>query len=276
MKRIKYRHKGFLFSIKEFRAFMRLEACFYIACIGVSGFLLFNPMSFTVLPLFLAMFFLTGSTYGYNHITDREEDRINDNRLNIFVTNGKGVPAIVCMFAASVFFSLFLPLLPLLIFALIILLSFAYSKMRVKKLFLVKNLYTGIGMELDFLAGAAVGGFSPIILTCFPIGFFFGFMINLLGDIRGYEGDLAAGAKTLPIFMGVGPSMKLAQSLFLGFSVYTLILRFHSLYPLAAFAFLISFFLAFEKHKLARAGILSSFVVFSAFLIAIKAMEGGV
>jgi len=262
--------------MKEFRAFMRLEACFYIACIGVSGFLLFNPLSAVIIPVFLAIFFLTGSTYGYNHMTDREEDSINDKRLNIFVTNGKGMPAVVSMFAASFFFSLFLPLLSFFIFVLIIVLSFAYSKMRVKEIFLVKNLYTGAGMQLDFLTGAAVGGFSPVMLSYFPLGFFFGFMINLLGDIRGYEGDLAAGVKTLPIFMGIGPSMRLAQSLFLGFSVYALILRLHPLYPLAIFAFLISLSLAFEKHKLARAGILSSFVVFSAFLIAIKAMEGGV
>lgn len=268
------RHKGLIFKIREFRAFMRLETCVYISCIAISGFLLFNPLSATIMPLFLAVFFVTGAGYAYNHIKDKEEDSINNKRLNAFITNGAGMPAIACMLAAGIFFSLFLPSFSLIIFILLIPLSIAYSRLRVKEIFLLKNLYTGFTIGLTFLIGAFSGGnITNGVLLPFLVAFFFGFMLNLLGDIRGYEGDLAAGVKTLPVFMGVGTSSRMAQSLFMGFSVYVLILRFYSFYPLTIFAFLISLSLTFEKHKLARAGILSSFIVFSAFLFAIKLME---
>ena len=261
--------------MREFRAFMRLETCLYISCIGASGFLLFNPLTITIMPLFLSVLFLTGASYGYNHLTDMEEDRINNRRLNIFVTNRKGAPAVAGMIAAGTFFSLFLPPPSILIFLLSIPLIIAYSKLRVKEIFLAKNLYTGLTIGLMFLMGAAAAGaVTPQVLSSFFVAAFFGFMLNILGDIRGFEGDLATGIKTIPVFMGVGPSIRLAQSLFLGFSVYIFIFRLYSFYPLAIFPFIISIFLAFEKHKLARLGIISSFIVFSAVLL-ISRIFGG-
>ena len=268
------KHRSQVFRIKEFRAFMRLETCLYVSCIAASGFLLFNPLTPAILPLFLAVLSLTGASYGYNHLTDMEEDRINNSRLNTFVTNGKGAPAVAGMIAAGTFFSLFLPPLSLFLFLLGIPLIIAYSRLRIKAVFLAKNLYTGLTIGLMFLIGAAAAGaLTPQVISSFFVAAFFGFMLNVLGDIRGYEGDLAAGVRTIPVFMGVGPSIRLAQSLFLGFSVCILIFRMYPFYTLAVFPFLISLSLAFEKHKLARLGILSSFITFSAFLLAVKAME---
>lgn len=277
MNKILNKHGSVIFRIREFRAFMRLETCLYISCIAASGFLLFNPLTPAILPLFLSVLFLTGASYGYNHLTDMEEDRINNKGLNIFVTNGKGAQAVAGMIAAGFLFSLFLPPLSLFIFLLGIPLIIAYSRLRIKEIFIAKNLYTGLTIGLMFIMGAASSGsLSLQILSSFFVAAFFGFMLNVLGDIRGYEGDLAAGVKTIPVFMGVGPSIRLAQSLLLGVSVYILILRFYSFYPLAVFPFLISLSLAFDKHKLARLGILSSFIVFFAFLLAMKTMEAGV
>jgi 4-hydroxybenzoate polyprenyltransferase len=271
------KHPSLVFKVKEFRAFMRLETCLYISCIGVSGFLLFNPISHVMLPLFLATMFLTGASYAYNHLTDMEEDGINNKRLNAFVTNGRGVPAVAGMIAAGLVFSVFLSPASFAIFLACIPLIIAYSRLRVKEIFLAKNIYTGLTIGIIFLMGAAAGGaVTGQMLFSFLVAAFFGFMLNVLGDIRGYEGDIAAGVKTIPVFIGVGPSIRLSQSLFIGFSVCILVFRIYSFYPLAPFALMISLSLAFEKHKLARLCILSSFIVFSAFLLMLKTLEAGV
>jgi 4-hydroxybenzoate polyprenyltransferase len=270
------KRRSLAFKIKEFRAFMRLETCLYISCIGISGFLLFNSISLAIIPLSLSILLLAGASYAYNHLTDMDEDRINNKRLNLFVTNGKGRTMVMAMITAGTACALFLPLTSFLIFIACIPLIIAYSKLRVKEIFLAKNIYTGLMIGIMFLIGAAASGvITGQMIFSFLVAAFFGFMLNVLGDIRGYEGDLAAGVKTIPVFIGIGPSIRLAQSMLLGFSVYILLLRFYSFYPLTVFAFLISISLAFEKHKLARACILSSFIAFSAFLIAIKAMEAG-
>ncbi|MCJ7816734.1 MAG: UbiA family prenyltransferase [Candidatus Aenigmarchaeota archaeon] len=269
------RQKGIFFSVRQFRSFIRLETCLYISCIGVSGFLLFNPLSITILPLFLAVLFLTGASYAYNHLTDKEEDRINNKRLNIFVTNGLGIPVVYGMLSLGFLFSLFLPLPSFLLFILGIPLIIAYSRLRVKEIFFVKNLYTGLTIGLTFLIGAAAGGFILAAFMSFPVAFFFGFMLNFLGDIRGYEGDMVAGVKTLPVAIGIDSSKRIAQYLFLGFSSSILILRCYPFYPLALFPFLISLSLAFDNHKTARALIITSFMVFSSLLFILKILEGG-
>jgi len=268
------KQNGLIFRAKEFRAFIRLETCLFISAVGVSGYLLFNPISSILAPLFLTVFFATAAAYSYNNLTDRAEDRINNRRLNIFVAN-ESRRAVFAMLAAGLFFSLFLTLPSLSLFLLSIPLIIAYSKFRVKEVLFAKNIYTGAVIGIAFLMGAASGGITAETLSPLPLAFFFGFMLNMLGDIRGYEGDLAAGVKTLPVSIGLEPSKKVAHSFLLGFSVLILLSRQSPFLLLVPFTFLMSFFLAFDMHKLARASMLTSFVAFSTFLF-INSMEGGI
>jgi 4-hydroxybenzoate polyprenyltransferase len=266
--------KGGCFSIREFWTFIRVETCLFITGMGTAGYLLFNQAGWLLLPLFLTVFFSTGAGYAYNHLTDRAEDEINNSRLNVFVTNGRGMPVVLSMFATAFFCSLFLPLFSFLLFILSIPIIAAYSALRMKEIFIAKNVYTGVMMAYALIIGASVSGtITSKTLYFFLAAFFFGFMGNLLGDIRGYKGDLASGVKTLPVKIGLKASARLYHAMMLGFSIYVLVSMNSLLYPLVPFGFLVSFFLAMDKQKTARYFLLSTFGMFSIFLL-FGMMEG--
>lgn len=267
MKRKLIKQNRFIFTIKEFCRFIRVETCLFASGIAASGYIFFNTVSYNLPFLLLAIFLATAGGYAYNHLTDREEDAVNDRRLNVFVTNGLGMKLVVTMFVSSILFSLFLPPLSFLLAVMSIPIIIAYSAFRVKKIFLVKNVYTGLTMGLAFMIGVCAKGIiTNEILFIFFAAFLFAAGGNLLGDIRGHAGDLAAGAKTLPTVIGIDASKTFVHLIFLGFSTSILVSRYYLLFPFVPFGFLISFFLAMERHKAARYSMLSSFVTFSGFL----------
>jgi 4-hydroxybenzoate polyprenyltransferase len=263
MNRRSGRPKGVFFSIKEFVKFIRLETCIYVSCMGMSGYLLFNRPDLTLLILFLAIFSATAAAYAYNHLTDREEDAINDRRLNVFVTNGRGAGIVMLMFGIGAFFALFLPPFSFLLFLLNIPVIVAYSRLRVKKIFLLKNVYTGMTMSFTFIIGACINGTpSTDMAYVFLFVFFIGCIGNLIGDIRGYKGDLASGAKTLPVRIGIGTSKRFVHFMLLGFSISILVSRYALFYPFVPFVISVSLFIALEKHRASRYCIILSFVSF--------------
>jgi 4-hydroxybenzoate polyprenyltransferase len=175
----------------------------------------------------------------------------------------------------GLFFALFLPLFPLILFLLSVPLIFAYSALRVKKMFLFKNAYTGFTMGLVSLIGAsASGAISADAFYIFFTAFFIGSIGNLIGDIRGHKGDLATGIKTLPVRIGVDASKKLVHFMILGFPIYVLVSGYRLFYPFVPFMFLISLFLAMDRHKPARYSIVFSFIAFSLFLFLNTADRG--
>ena len=267
--------KAPLFIIKEFLAFIRVKNCILSTGAGVSGYLLFNPLSSTLFFLFLAIFFTTAVAYSYSLFTDWKEDKINNGRLNVFVTNGKGRSIAVIMLFLGIFFSLFLPLITLLLFLIMIPFTITYSRFRLKRIFIVKNLYTGLGFGLTFIIGASTKGILTYemlytSLLVFPIAC----GGNMIGDMMGYKGDLAAGVRTLPVVVGLDAAKRFVELMLLGFSISILISRDYLLYPLAPFGLMGSFFLAMDRKMAARVCMLTSFAAYSVFLL-IKAIGGG-
>ncbi len=260
--------KAFFFLTREFWSFIRVETCLFISGTAVSGYLLLNQPSPILAALFLSVFFASAGGYAYNHLVDKEEDIINDKKLNVFVTNGLGMKITIAMFAVSVFSSLFLPFLSLLLVVMSMPVIIAYSIFRVKKKFLAKNLYTGLTIGLAFMIGiSAKGTMTAETLPVLFTAFLFGTLANMMGDIRGYTGDLAAGAKTLPVVIGNDETKRFVHFMFLGFSASVLISKCYLLFPFAPFGILTSLFLATGRHRSARYCVLSSFVAFSIYLL---------
>jgi 4-hydroxybenzoate polyprenyltransferase len=262
-------------QIREFLAFIRAKNCVLSTGAGISGYLLFNHLSGILFFLFLAIFFTTAAVYCYSLFTDRKEDKINNGRLNVFVTNGKGRNIAVIMLVLGVSFSLFLPLITFLLFLIMIPFTIAYSRFRLKRIFIVKNLYTALGFGLVFIIGASAGGILTYemlytSLLVFPIAC----GGNMIGDIMGYKGDLTIGVRTLPVVVGLDAAKRFVEFILLGFSVSILISGYYLFYPLAPFGLLGSFFLAMDRKMMARICMLTSFPTYSAFLL-IKAMIGG-
>ena len=123
-------------------------------------------------------------------------------------------------------------------------------------------------MGYTFIIGVSVSGIiTSDILYILSAVFLVGFTGNMIGDMRGYEGDLASGAKTLPVMIGVDPSMRLAHFMFLGISVHIMLAGYYLLYPLVPFVFLVSLFLAAGRQRPARYSAILSFVALSASLV---------
>jgi 4-hydroxybenzoate polyprenyltransferase len=268
MNRRSSRPKGVFFSIREFARFIRAETCLAVSAMAACGYLLFNPANIGLLFLMMAVFLSTAGAYAYNHMTDMEEDRINNKRLNIFVTSGSGTRIVAAMLAAGTASAVFLPLHSFFLFLLGVPVIMAYSAFRVKRVFLLKNLYTGLMMGYAFMIGISVSGaITSDILYILSVVFLVGFTGNMIGDIRGYEGDLASGAKTLPVMIGVDPSVRFTHFIFLGLSTHILLSGYYLLYPIVPFVFLVSLFLAAGRQRPARYSAILSFVVLSASFI---------
>jgi len=262
--------------LREFASFIRIETCLFITGISVAGYCMFNRIGIDLLFLFLSILLGTGASYGYNHLMDREEDLINNRRLNSLVLREKiGKGLVVTFFLLGFLLSSFLSSTFVLLYSLLILLSLVYSGLRVKKMFVIKNVFTGFTIALTFLAGSLVSHeLNFEVLSYFPFIFLFGLTLNILGDIRGYEGDKLAEVKTIPLVFGKDIAKKLIYLITGVFTASVVVLGFATLYPLIPFMLLIAFFLHRDDHRKSRISILSSFIFFSLFILVLNLMGG--
>jgi len=252
----------------ELRRFMRVETGLFVSGIAVSGFLAFNRMSWAVLFLAMAAFFSSAAIYSYNHRNDTAEDLVNNRKINRFASGRKGACIILFFISASFFCSLFLSSFSFAVYAASLLSGMLYSAFRIKRLYFVKNLYTGFAFSLVFLMGETASAFSYEMLGYLPVPFLSGIVLNLLGDIRGYEGDRAAGLKTLPVMLGVEKSGYVLQAAV--WSLALLALYYSVFISIIPFMALLSFFLARHDMKITRACILLSFATMPLFIMVIR------
>ncbi|MBU1854347.1 MAG: UbiA family prenyltransferase [Nanoarchaeota archaeon] len=196
--------------------FIRLKVCIFISTIGIIGFLLFNNIGVKLLFVFLASFLISAGSYSLNNITDTKEDVINRKKINPFVLGKRGLILVSLFFLSGLFFSIFLSFYSI-VFSLIgILTSIHYSYFKLKKYFLVKNLYTGFGISIVFLVGTSKIGLD--VLYYYFLILFFIVIMSMISDLRDYVGDKAIGFKTLPVFLGYGRALKIVSALISIFS----------------------------------------------------------
>lgn len=255
----------------DFIKFMRPETSLFITGMAVSGFLFFNPPSTALLFLIPAVFFLSASGYAINYITDKKEDLVNNKKINYFASNRTGYAVVALLMLVGFAFSLLLSPSAFLVYLVTMPFVLAYSAVRIKKVFLLKNLYVGFTMSLASLVGASSGGLSFNILPFAIFPFLFGFIINLLGDIRGHEGDKDAGVKTLSVVFGQASAKKILYIIFAVFFTSSVLLNYQVFYLLLPFLMFAAFFLSKNNFKKTRVCILVSFMVLPFALLAIKA-----
>jgi 4-hydroxybenzoate polyprenyltransferase len=194
-------------ALADISRFIRMEMAVCAASIAVSGYLLFSPPGTALAWIFLAVLSGTASGYALNHMTDREEDEANSGRLSSLATSPSGWLVAVAFGAAGLCLSLLLPAFSFLAYCAALAMSCAYSLSGVKRIALLKNVYTGLAVSVVFLVGALATGPHPLALA---YAAFFGaafFVSNLAGDVRGLSGDLAAGIRTVPAIMGQEAAM---------------------------------------------------------------------
>lgn len=263
--------------LAEFLSFIRVETCFFVTGISIAGYALFNFIDVRILYLFAAIFLGTAASYAYNHVTDRKEDGVNNSRLNYFVVNeAPGKVIIAMLFLTGFGLSFALSFASMSLYLLLMLMGVLYSGARIKGIFIAKNVFTGLTIALTFLAGAAASReIGAGAVAHLPFIFIFGFTLNLLGDIRGCEGDRTAKVRTIPLVFGVGAAKGIVYAMSALFSAAVLLLGYASLYALVPFMLMVSFFLRMDDHKKTRLSMLASFIFFQVFAIAMN-LSGGV
>ena len=267
----KDKFKSLSFLIRELWRFIRVETCLFITGLALSGYLVFSAPGKEMPFVLLASFLSACSIYSYNHLTDREEDAVNNGRLNLFVKNASGRLIIAACLASSLFFALFLPLSAFLTYALSLSVGMLYSTFRLKR-YPIKNLYAGFGFSSSFLMGAAAAGASlSQMMFYLPVPFIAGFIGNLLGDLRGRSGDSKAGLRTLPVVLGVKKSKHVLHACawsitFLSTSLYP---EFVSVIP---FMITLSAFLLVDNMKVTRMCLLFSFATMPISLVVTRWM----
>jgi len=252
--------------VKDLMRFVRVETGLFITGMAASGYLISSGLDYSIITPLLAAFLLSCLGYAYNHMTDRDEDAVNDSGLNPLSENRYGKMITVGLLMACIAMIPMLKPVPAMLYLLSILAIISYSLFRLKKVFLLKNIYTGLFMALAFAIGALSGRPGPDTPSYFIFVFFMGFAVNLLGDIRGTEGDRKAGVKTIPVVFGVETAKTVMYATVLSVlmavssSGFTLLLFF------SPFLTLMLIFLQQGQHRAARFSMLSSFPLFPVFL----------
>lgn len=140
--------------------------------------------------------------------------------------------------------------------------SIVYSFFRLKKYFLIKNLYTGLAAGLIFLIGTI--NVSIEIIQYYLLISFFIFIVSIISDLRDYKGDKASYIKTLPVSLGYHTT-KIIVFLLLG--VFSFLVLNSHLIILLPFSLVVLFFVYKNRPNIAHSLGGFSFVFFALFLL---------
>ena len=162
-----------------------------------------NPFSW---PLALLVFFACLLVYSMNRITDREEDAINmpdrmqfPHRLRIFLLVISLVFYVILLMIVlqKNLLSFVIGLLPLII-------GFMYSVLRLKRIFILKNILIAAAWGSSVLiVPAYYENWSWVCGLLFLFFFLLLFLNTIISDIKDIKGDSIFGIRTLPGRLGI-------------------------------------------------------------------------
>jgi len=201
-------------TIVDLVKFLRIQLCIFASLLAMSGFLIFNEVSLAVFGVIGVAFFTYASLSVYNNITDKDEDIINRKAISPLSKSAAGLCIAVAAAASSVLLSYLLSVTTIALTIVVLVTGLAYSKFRIKRYLLVKNVYTAAVMSLIFFMGAVSGLPTPeTIVSYFAAIFMFFFAGSIISDMRDYEGDIKTGIRTLPVLAGLTKSKVLVCSI---------------------------------------------------------------
>lgn len=148
-------------------------------------------------------------SYGYNQLTDLDEDRINAPHRplvtgELSVNECKVFLVILLGFSIIPLFLLGRYIALLLMLAGPVFSGVVYSKWRIKG-FIIKPFFVAYGWSfVPIIAYSAVtNSMSPLFFIFVPFFLSLMFLTTTMGDLRDIEGDKENGVKTLPVIFGI-------------------------------------------------------------------------
>jgi len=238
-----------IISIKDLISFIRFRIAFQASFLALAGYLLSHAPDTRLIFVFLTSFLGLGGVYAYNDITDKKEDLVNRKRINPFVDNKGLLIATLCFFFGGIC-SLFLPNTSTFFYLSLIMTGLIYSRFRIKRYLLIKNLYTGFWITQAFLLGNMSFTYEALLYyLLFSILFFVG---SLISDLRDYNGDKSAGIITIPVRFGYEQGKNLVYFFIFLVSALIVTMDLNKLLILLPFSFLAIFFLNRDRADVAH------------------------
>jgi len=182
--------------------------------------------------------------YIYNDLTDIEVDKTNN--LNRPLSNGKATKnnaqkLIVLLTAIGLSTAFIMSLNVFLLVTLFYVLFFFYSypPVRLKNIFLVKNLTIAVGTTMTYFIGSIITGTIPTIIYLMAVlGFMVALSTSMLNDLRDVIGDKKYNTMTVPVVWGPSQTLRFAIALILSTAIATVVgyfqLGFNLAFPLIA------------------------------------------
>ncbi|MBA7494706.1 Protoheme IX farnesyltransferase [subsurface metagenome] len=167
-----------------------------------------NNLLYVIIAL-LSIAAIAAFSYGYNQLTDLDEDRINaphrplvTGELSVNECKAFLVVLLVISFAPLLFLGRFIAFFLMLagpVFS-----GVVYSKFRIKS-FIIKPFFVAYGWSfVPIIAYSAVtNSVSPLFFIFVPFFLLLMFLTTTMGDLRDIEGDKENGVKTLPVIFGI-------------------------------------------------------------------------
>lgn len=250
-------------AVEELLEYLRVHVCLSSAAVALLGFLSFHPFSAAALLVFFSIFFVVGSVYSCNFLTDRPEDEKNSPLAsNRFIRSGKlGALVSASSALAGLLLSAMLSPLHLILSCLLLLVGHGYSSLRLKRLFLFKNAVIGAAFGMAYLYGAGFLYLPGLLLILLVI-----IAMSIIADLRDYCGDKSAGIMTIPVVLGMANSKQAVQILLLAAFAVVAIFRPSGFLPLLLFIPAALLILHFHKnpyisHLYMRSGLVTLVVV---------------
>lgn len=172
-----------------------------------------NPFS---LQLILLPFFACMLIYSSNRITDREEDAINmpdrvrfPHRLRIIllVVSLIFYVVLLAIIAQKNLLTSAIGILPLIV-------AFTYSVLRLKRVFILKNILIAAACSASVLiVPAYYENWTGIWMLLFPFFFLLVLLNTIVFDIKDVRGDSMFGIRTLPLRFGIRATKYFCYSL---------------------------------------------------------------
>jgi len=189
--------------LKEFLSFIRVRIAVGVSLLTLYGCILYGVPVDQIPIAMLSTFFSIASTYALNNLTDVNEDRINRKRINTFSESKTGLVTTALLGVLGLSTASLLGPLQLLAYLVLTVGLAAYSLLRIKRLLIVKNVYTSL-----FISFALVAGAASMYSERMPVDFVFMLAYTTIGtivvDVRDIEGDRASKVFTIPVVFGEG------------------------------------------------------------------------
>ncbi|OYT26245.1 MAG: hypothetical protein B6U97_04220 [Candidatus Altiarchaeales archaeon ex4484_96] len=230
-------------EIKEFLEFIRLRVCLYVTSLALTGFIIAEQNMQKSPLLALTAFSATAAMYSLNQLSDEYEDLLNKKKINHFVRNGYGRHITLFLLLSTLLLALMLTKTSLLLLILSLSLGIIYSKVKVKKISPIKNLYAMLSISLMFLVGATAYNvdLGMSLLSAYLAVSLYVLSISVMADLRDYVGDRMAGVKSIPAMWGYEKGKIVLCSLILVFMSMVLVDRLMVFYILFLFTPLVLF-----------------------------------